>query len=59
MNRREIWTAVPRVEKYKIDAAAVQILEKIRFILFRDDSFKNGQSNMRRFIRERSATLTY
>ena len=58
MNRREIWTAVPRVEKYKIGAAAVQILEKIRFILFRDDSFKNGQSNMRRFIGERSATVT-
>ena len=42
MNRREIkknritfkiWTAVPRIEKYKIGAAA-QILETIRFILF-------------------------
>ena len=35
---------------------AVQILETIRFILFRDDSFTRGQSNMRRFIYERSAT---
>ena len=42
--------------KYKIGAAAVQISETIRFISFRDDSFKNGQSNMRRFIYERSAT---
>ena len=42
--------------KYKIGAAAVQISETLRFISFRDDSFKNGQSNMRRFIYERSAT---
>ena len=64
MNRREIknriafkiWTIVPRVEKYKIGAAAVQILGTIRFILFRDDSFTRGQVNMRRFIYERSAT---
>ena len=50
MNRREIkknriafkiLTAVPRVEKYKI-GTAVQILETIRFILFRDDSFTRG-----------------
>ena len=49
MNRREIknritfkiWTAVPRLEKYKT-GAAVQILETIRFILFRDDSFTRG-----------------
>ena len=67
MNRREIkknriaykiWTAVPRVEKYKI-GAAVQILETIRFILFfamihseevsqiRDDSFTKGYTNIR------------
>ena len=47
MNRREmknriafkIWTAVPRVEKYKI-GAALQILETIRFILFRDDIYE-------------------
>ena len=45
MNRREmkkktfkIWTAVSPVEKYKI-GAAVQILETIRIILFRNDSF--------------------
>ena len=63
MNRREIknriafkiWTAVHRVEKYKI-GAAVQILETIRFITFRDDTFTRGQSNMRRFIYERPAT---
>ena len=42
--------------KYKIGAAAVQILEAIRFILFRDDSFTRGQSNMRRFTYEKSAT---
>ena len=63
MNRREIknriafkiWNAVPRVEKYKI-GAAVRILETIRFIIFRADSFTRVQSNMRRFIYERSAT---
>ena len=63
MNRREIknriafkiWTAFPRVEKYKI-GSAVQILETIRFILFRDDSFTREQSNIQRFIYERSAT---
>ena len=62
-NRREIknriafkiWTAVPRVEKNKI-GAAVQILDTIRFIIFYADSFTRGQSNMRRFIYERSAT---
>ena len=62
MNRREIkyriafkiWTAVPRGEKYKI-GAAVPIWDYISFILFRNDSFKKGQSNMRRFIYERSA----
>ena len=37
----KICTAVPSVEKYKI-GAAVQILEMIRFILFRDDSFTRG-----------------
>ena len=52
MNRREIikkkkmLTAVPRVEKYKI-GAAVQILETIRLISFRYDSFARGESNMR------------
>ena len=51
----KIWTAVSRVEKYKI-GAAVQILETIRFILFGDDSFMKGQSNIWRFIYERSAT---
>ena len=65
MNRRKIkknriafkiWTADPRVEKYKIGAVVAQILETIRFILFRDDLFTRGQSNMRRFINERSAT---
>ena len=63
MNRREvkkqiafkIWTAVLRLEKYKI-GSGVQILETICFILFRNDSFTRGQSNMRRFIYERSAT---
>ena len=64
MNRREIkknriafkiWTAVPRVENHKIGAAD-QIWETIRFILFCDDSFTRGQSNMRRFIYERSNT---
>ena len=52
MNRREIknritgkiWAAVRRVEKYKI-GAAVQILETLRFILFRDDSFRSGPVN--------------
>ena len=61
MNRREmknrkafkIWTAVPGEEKYKIGAVG-QILETIRFILFRDGSFTRGQSNIRRFIYERS-----
>ena len=38
----KICNAVPRVEKYKI-GAAVQTLETIRFILFRDDSFTRGQ----------------
>ena len=51
MNRREIkknriafkiWTAVTRVEKYKI-GAAVQILETIRFILFLDDLLEVSQ----------------
>ena len=50
MNRREmknriafkIWTAVPNVEKYKTVAAAVQILETICFILFRNDSSTRG-----------------
>ena len=51
----KIWTAVPRVEKYKI-GAAVQILETVRFIIFRVDSLTKGQSNIRRFIYERSAT---
>ena len=63
MNRREIkkriafkiWTAVPGEEKYKIDAVG-QILETICFIQFRDDSFTRGQTNMRRFIYERSTT---
>ena len=63
MNRREIkitgylkiWTAVSRGEKYKI-GAAVQTLETIRFILFRDDSFTRGTSNKRRFIYKSSAT---
>ena len=36
----EIWTEVHRVEKYKI-GAAVQTLETIRFILFRDASLKD------------------
>ena len=57
MNRREIknriafeiWTAVPRVEKYKI-GAAIQILETIRLILFRDEPFTTGQSKMQRFM---------
>ena len=31
----KIWTAVPRVEKYKI-GPAVQIIETIRIIKFRD-----------------------
>ena len=61
MNRREIknriafkiWTAVPGEEKYKIGAVG-KILETIRFIPFRDDSFTRGQSNIRRFIYERS-----
>ena len=52
MNRRKrknriafkIGTAVPRVEKYKIvAAAAVRILETIRFIIFRANSFMRGQ----------------
>ena len=51
----KIWTAVPRVEKYKI-GPAVQILETVPFILFRNDSFTRGQSNVRRFINERSVT---
>ena len=63
MNRREIknritfkiWTAVPGEEKYKIGAVG-QILETIRFIPFRNDSFTRGQSNMRRFIDEKSST---
>ena len=46
---------VTRVGKYKI-GAAVQILETNRFILFRGDSFTRGQSNIRRFFYERSAT---
>ena len=63
MNRREIknriafkiWTAVIRVEKYNT-CAAVQILVAICFISFRDDSFTRGQSNLRRFMYERSVT---
>ena len=63
MNRREIknriafkiWTAVTRVEKYNT-YAAVHILVTICFISFRDDSFTRGQSNLRRFIYERSVT---
>ena len=51
----EIWNAIPRVEKNKI-CVAVQSLETIRFILFRDDPFMSGKSNVRRFIYERSAT---
>ena len=51
----EIWNAIPRVEKYKIGAVA-QILGTIHFILFRDDPFTSGKSNVRRFIYERSAT---
>ena len=50
----KIWTAVPRVEKYIIGAAAVQIIETIRFILLAtihlreliqicDDSFTRDQ----------------
>ena len=52
----KIWTAVPRIENYKIGGAAVQILDNIRLIIFHADSFTRGQSNMRRFIYERSAT---
>ena len=63
MNRREIknriafkiGSVVPCVEKYKI-GAAVKISVTIRFISFRYDTFTRGQSNMRRFIYERSAT---
>ena len=64
MNRREIkktliafkiWTAVRGEEKSYIGAVG-QILETIRFIPFRDDSFMRGQSNIRRFIDERSVT---
>ena len=51
----KIRTAVPRVEKYKI-GAAIQILETIHLILFHNDSLARGQSNMRRFIYESSAT---
>ena len=51
------WTAVPRVEKYEIGGeAAVRILETIRYILFRDESFTRGLSNLRRFIYVRSDT---
>ena len=39
----KIWTAVPRVEKYKI-GAAVGILETIRFILFRANLFRTERS---------------
>ena len=35
----KIWTAAPRIEKYKIGQ---QILETIRFISFRDDLFTRG-----------------
>ena len=63
MNRREIkkrtafkiGTAVPGEEKYKIGAVG-QIIETIRFILFCDNSFTRGQSNIRRFSHERSVT---
>ena len=52
----KIWTAVPGEEKYNIGAVG-KILETVRSIPFRDDSaFKGGQSNIRRFIYERSAT---
>ena len=51
----KIWAAVPHVEKYKT-VAAVQILETICFILFHNDSSTRGQSKMRRFIYESSAT---
>ena len=44
---------LPRVIKYKT-GAVVRILATIRFILFHADSFTRGQSNMRRFIFERS-----
>ena len=54
-NRISFNTTVPRIDNDKI-GAAVQILETFRFIFFRDDSFTRGQSNMRRFIYERSAT---
>ena len=48
----KIWTAVPRVEKYKIGAAAVQILETTRFILFRDDSFTRSVKYATILLRE-------
>ena len=50
-----IWTAIPRIEKYKI-GTAVQILDTIRFIIFYADLYTRGQSNMRRLIYERSVT---
>ena len=34
--------ASPSREKYKIGAAAVQLLETFRLILFRDDAFTRG-----------------
>ena len=51
----KIWTAVPGEERYKIGAVG-QNLETIGFIPFRDDSIMRGQSNIRRFIYERSVT---
>ena len=40
---------------FKFLPQSVHILETIRFILFRDDSFMRGRSNMQRYIYERSA----
>ena len=62
MNRSEKKTGLPVISEpqslalknIKSAHAAVQILETIRFILFCDDSFTRGQSNMRRFIYKRS-----
>ena len=67
MNRRQIkknriafkiWTAVPRVEKYKFGAAG-QILETIRFISFRYDSFTGGHSNTYTTIHLRAVSHQY
>ena len=51
----KIWTVVFHIEKYKI-GALVQILDTIHFIIFHAYLFTRGQSNMRWFIYERSAT---